>query len=139
MELRTYQAGDETFQAEIYNEAAAALPRFVPASPSDILRRVQEKGFEPRTRIFAVENNRPLAYVAWQANGRIGYPWCRARAGQAREGLFTAALAALQKSGSQLVFAAYRTDWKDVGSFFLKHGFKRVREIINFAVELADV
>ena len=139
MDFRTYQSGDEVVQAEIYNEAAAALPRFVQAKTGDIVRRVQEKGFDPGTRIFAVEKNRPVGYVAWQANGRVGYPWCRAGNDSVREQLFAQVLQTLKQRGIKKAFTAYRTDWTDVCKFFLDHGFQRAREIVNFSVELSDI
>jgi hypothetical protein len=139
MEFRTFQSGDEVVQAEIYNQAAGALPRFVAAKTGDILRRVQDKGFDPLTRIFAVERGRPVGYVAWQTNGRMGYPWCVPGSEVVREELCTRALQSLKQRGAKRAFAAYRTDWTDVCKFFLKHGFQRSREILNFAMELSDM
>jgi hypothetical protein len=139
MEIRSYQPGDETFQLEIYNEAAKSLPRFVPATIADVTRRVSDKSFEPETRLFAIKDHHPVGYVAWQTNGRIGYPWCRPGDESAREELVARALKSMKHRGLQRIFTAYRTDWTDVCRFFLDHGFSRVREIINFAVELADL
>ena len=39
MTIRTFQPGDEATQVAIYNEAAAALPRFKPATAVEVQRR----------------------------------------------------------------------------------------------------
>jgi hypothetical protein len=139
MNIRAFQPGDETVQAELYNEAAAALPSFKPAPLQDVLRRVQGRDFDPETRLFAVQERGAVGYISWQTNGRIGYPWCRRGHEKIREVLLKAALEALTRRGFTRVYAAYRADWKEIGRFFLGHGFKQAREMVNFAVELPDL
>src|SRR5947209_3204213 len=65
--IRTYQAGDERFQVEIFNETAAGLPRFKPATVEEIGRRCQAPEFDPTTRLFAESDGRPVGYVAFHA------------------------------------------------------------------------
>jgi hypothetical protein len=36
-------------------------------------------------------------------------------------------------------FAAYRGDWTTVKDFFLAHGFRQAREMLNFLVDLVDM
>src|SRR5262245_60471321 len=47
MKIRTFQPGDEAVQAEIYNEAAAALPKFKPATSPEVQRRTRAGDFDP--------------------------------------------------------------------------------------------
>src|SRR5213075_3432989 len=77
MSIRTFQPGDEAAQVTIYNEAAAALPKFKPASLDEVRRRVRDPGFDPGTRFFAEEDGRPVGYATFSADGRVSYPWCR--------------------------------------------------------------
>src|SRR5688572_1622067 len=46
MTIRTFQAGDEVAQVSIYNEAAAALPKFKPASIDEVRRRLRDPEFD---------------------------------------------------------------------------------------------
>jgi hypothetical protein len=137
--IRTYQPGDDAIQAAIFNEAAADLPRFKPATADDVGRRARALDFDPTTRLYAVADNQPVAYVAFQPTGRIGFPWCRKGYESAGEPLFQAALERLKVRGLKRVFAAYRTDWTAQREFFLAHGFEQVREMINFVLDQADM
>ena len=38
-----------------------------------------------------------------------------------------------------MAFAAYRADWPAQCEFFLGHGFKQAREMVNFVMELTDM
>ena len=77
MTIRSYRPGDEQAQAAIYNEAAADLPKFKPASVEDVRRRCRAKDFDPATRLYAEVNGQIVGYVTFQPNGRIGFPWCK--------------------------------------------------------------
>ena len=75
--IRTYQPSDEAGQVGIYNEAAASLPKFKPATLDEWRRRCRAADFDPATRFFAIEDGQPVGYASFHANGRISYPWCR--------------------------------------------------------------
>jgi hypothetical protein len=137
--IRTYQPGDDAIQAAIFNEAAADLPRFKSASADEVGRRTRARDFDSTTRLYAVADNQPVAYVTFQPNGRIGYPWCRKGHEAAAEPLFQAALETLKTRGLKTAFAAYRTDWTAQRDFFLAHGFQQVREMINFVLDQTDM
>src|SRR5947209_18237013 len=77
MNVRTFQPGDDAAQVSIYNEAATALPKFKPATLDEMRRRTSAPEFDPSTRFYALEQNRPVAYATFQANGRVSYPWSR--------------------------------------------------------------
>jgi hypothetical protein len=139
VKIRTYQPCDDTAQAAIFNEAAADLPRFKPATAEEVSRRARARQFDPTTRLYAIDDNRPIAYVAFQPNGRLGFPWCRHGYQSAAEPLFQQALEALKSRGLKTAFAAYRTDWTAPRDFFLAHGFQQAREIINYVLDQADM
>jgi hypothetical protein len=75
----------------------------------------------------------------YNANGRVSYPWCR----KGHEGLagplFERVLGAMRRRGLRTAFAAYRGDWPAVGDFFLGHGFRRARDMVNFLVDVIDL
>src|SRR5579883_561029 len=96
MQLRSYQPGDETSQVEIYNEAAGHLPKFKPATVEDVRRRCREPGFDPAMRVYAEEDGRIVGYVAFNADGRVGHPWCRKGHERAAEMLFQHAIQAMR-------------------------------------------
>jgi hypothetical protein len=139
MSIRTFLPGDDVAQVSIYNEAAAALPKFKPATLDEVRRRVRAPGFDPATRFFAVEGGRPVGYATFHTNGRVSYPWCRAGHEGWTEPLFAAVLDAMRKRGLKRAFAAYRADWPRQREFFLAHGFRQVREMVNFVVDLVDL
>jgi hypothetical protein len=137
--LRTFRPGDEAVQAAIYNEAAARLPKFKPATVDEVRRRTQAADFDPEMRFFAEVAGQPVAYCLYNANGRVSYPWCRPGYEDLAEPLFTHVLSAMQQRGFSLAFAAYRADWSEVTRFFLEHGFQLARQMINFVLEVADL
>ena len=139
MNIRQFQAGDETSQLQIYNTAAAGLARFKPATIVDIQRRVQAKDFDPTTRFYAVENGKTVAYCTYQLNGRVGYPWHLQGHEAVAEPLFAHALAAMKARGINTAFCAYRQDWPSVTEFFAKRDFKLAREMVNFVMRFEDM
>lgn len=139
MQVRTFQPGDESAQAAIYNEAAGSLPNFKPATYQEVRRRTQAVEFDSSMRFIAQDNGHPLGYAGLSANGRVSYPWCRKGCERAAEPLFAAVLQAARQRGIKNVFAAYRSDWQPVLEFFTKQGFGLTREMINFAIELVEM
>jgi hypothetical protein len=139
MTIRTFEPGDEAAQVSIYNEAAAALPKFKPASLDEIRRRVRAPEFDPGTRLFALDGGRPVGYATFHANGRVSFPWCRPGHERFAEPLFQGVLDAMRGRGMPKAFAAYRGDWPAQRDFFLAHGFHEAREMVNFVVDLADL
>src|SRR5579885_1824433 len=133
MDIRTFRPGDEAAQVGIYNEAAAGLPKFKPATLDEVRRRTHAADFDPGTRFYALdERGRPVGYCTFQPNGRVSFPWCRAGREAAAGPLFDAVLAAMRQRGLKRAFAAYRADWKPVGDFFTARGFRPARELVNF-------
>ncbi len=139
MTIRTFQAGDEAVQAAIYNEAAAPLPGFKPATVQEIQRRTSARDFDPALRLFAEEGGQIVGYCACNANGRISFPWCRPGRERWAEPLFEQAVRVLKGRKQPLAFAAYRGDWPTVGDFFRAHGFALAREMINFQQDVIDM
>ena len=139
MSIRTYRPGDEDSQVAIYNTAAAALPKFKPATVGEQLRRVRARDFDAESRLFAEEGGRVVGYAAWNANGRVSFPWCLPGHEQHAEPLFDAVLEAVRGHGVRRAFAAYRGDWAGVNEFFLRRGFRQAREMINYVVEFMDL
>jgi hypothetical protein len=139
VDIRTFQRGDESAQVAIYNEAAAALPKFKPATTQEVLRRVTARDFDAGLRFYAVEGGEVVGYVAANPNGRVSYPWCRKGREACAEPLFRHVLEALGKRGLAKLFAAYRADWPAVQDFFRGHGFVQAREMVNFYLDLQDM
>lgn len=139
MTIRTYIAGDEVAQVGIYNEAAAELPKFKPASIDEVRRRLRGLDFDPALRFYFLVNERPVAYITCQANGRVSYPWCRRGQEASAEPLLNHALQALRGRGMKRAFAAYRGDWAPTKEFFEKHGFQQTREMVNYVMDLAEM
>jgi hypothetical protein len=137
--IRTYQPGDEAHQVAIYNEAGAALPRFKPATVDELTRRCRARDFDPATRFYAVANDRPVGYAAFHANGRVSFPWCRPGHEEVAEPLFQSVLGAMKARGLTTAVAAYRGDWPAQQDFFLGHGFRQTREMINCFLDLAGM
>jgi hypothetical protein len=139
MTIRTYQPGDDAALVGIYNEAAAGLPKFKPATLDEMRRRSRGPDFDPALRFFALADGRPVGYATAHANGRVSFPWCRAGHEALAEPLFQAALDALRSRRVRRAFAAYRADWPAQAEFFQAHGFQRAREMVNFATTLIDL
>lgn len=139
MTIRTYQPGDETAQVSIYNEAAAELPKFKAATLDEVRRRCRASDFDPSTRLYALEQGRPVAYVTFQANGRVSLPWCRKGFERWAVPLFEQVLEAMRRRGLGRAFAAYRGDWPTARDFFLAHGFEQTREMLNHVLDLIEM
>src|SRR5579884_2908103 len=99
MTIRTYQPGDDAALVSIYNEAAAGLPKFKPATLDEVRRRVRGPDFDPATRLFALVDGRPVGYATFHANGRVSFPWCRSGHEAFAGPLFQAALDGLRARG----------------------------------------
>ena len=139
MLIRNFQPGDDVAQVSIYNEAAASLPKFKPATVDEVHRRCRAPDFDPSTRFFAIEKDQPVAYASFHANGRMSYPWCRSGFESVAETLLETVLRAMHERGLRKVFAAYRGDWEAQKEFFLRHGFEQAREMVNFWLDPVDM
>jgi hypothetical protein len=139
MTIRTFLAGDDLAQVSIYNEAAANLPKFKPATLDEVRRRHRASDFDPSARLFALANNRPAAYLSFSSSGRLSYPWCRKGHEALAEPLLQQGLAEMKKRGLTTAWAAYRHDWVGLRDFFLAHGFPQVREMVNWVLDLAQM
>src|SRR5262249_9216239 len=133
-----FERGDDAALVSIYNEATADLPRFKPATLDEVRRRTHVD-FDPTTHFFAVAGGLPVGYATFHRNGRISYPWCRKGQEQAAEPLLERVLEEMQLRGLPIAFAAYRKDWTAQGEFFLAHGFRVAREMINFVLDLVEM
>src|SRR5262249_18139117 len=139
MGIRHFQPGDEAAQVSIYNEATASLPKFKPATLEEIRRRCSAADFDPRSRFFAVEDGQAVGYASSHANGRISFPWCRKGFERRAQPLLEAVLQAMRERGMRQAWAAYRHDWTAQKQFFLGHGFRQVREMVNYYLDPADL
>jgi hypothetical protein len=137
--IRTFAAGDDAARVGIYNEAARALPKFKAATLDEVRRRTHGPEFDPLSQFFAVVDGRPMAYVTFQANGRVAFPWCRTGCERLAEPLFERVLAEMKGRGLKRAFAAYRADWPAQRDFFLAHGFRHTHDMVNFALDLAEM
>jgi hypothetical protein len=139
MTIRTFAAGDDIAQVGIYNEAAAALPKFKPATIDEVRRRTHAPDFDPTARFYAIVNNRPVGYASFQKNGRINYPWCRKGHEALVKPLLERVLTAMKERGHTRVFAAYRADWTPQREFFLANGFTHTHDIVNFILDVVEL
>jgi hypothetical protein len=139
VDIRTFQLGDESEQAAIFNEAAGELPRFKPATSDEVARRCQAPGFDAGTRFFALEGNRPIGYATFHPSGRVSYPWCRKGFEKAADPLFRKVLDTMAERGLKTAFAAYRADWVAQKEFFRARGFRLAREMVNFVLDQVDM
>jgi hypothetical protein len=139
MAIRTYRTGDEVAQVGIYNEAAAELPKFKPATVDEVRRRRAGADFDAESRFYAEAGGKVVGYAAFHRNGRISFPWCRKGHEDQAEPLFLSVIQAMQARRMPKAFAAYRADWKAQCSFFTDRGFRLAREMVNFIVELVDM
>ena len=53
MTIRTFRPGDDIAQVSIYNEAAASLPKFKPATVDEIRRRTRAADFAGQAVVVA--------------------------------------------------------------------------------------
>jgi hypothetical protein len=143
MTIRTFQPGDDIVQVSIYNEAAGELPKFKPATLDEVRRRCRSADFDPSARFYAVPDgvsgNRPVAYAAFQHNGRVGFPWCRKGHEDQAEPLLDFMLQVMRERGMKQAFAAYRGDWPAQRDFFRAKGFAQSREMINYVMDLNEM
>jgi hypothetical protein len=139
MNIRTFMPGDDAAQVGIYNEAAAALPKFKAATLDEIRRRSHAADFDPTTRFYADVNGLVVGYATFQANGRVSFPWTRAGHEAVAVPLFDALLQAMKGRGLTRAFAAYRADWTAQRDFFLQRSFAVAREMVNFVMDLAEL
>jgi hypothetical protein len=139
MAIRTFQEGDDQAQVSIYNEAAAGLPQFQPATVDGVRRRIRTEDFDPKTRFVATEQGEVIGYAEFRANGRVSFPWCRKGHEDQALPLFQAVLEEMARRSLSKALAAYRADWPSQCQFFLEHGFCQKREMINFVQNLTDM
>jgi hypothetical protein len=139
MTIRKFEPGDEATQVSIYNEAAAELPRFKPATLDEVRRRCRGADFDPGMRFFAVANGRSVGYVGFQPTGRVSYPWCRKGYEHLADPLLAHALAQMKARGLRRAFAAYRGDWPAQAEVFRRHSFAQAREMVNFVLDLTEM
>jgi hypothetical protein len=138
--IRTYKAGDEVMQVAIFNEAAAELPKFKPATVDEVSRRFQAKDFDATTHFYAEEGGRVVGYSSFHpGNGRVGYPWVLKGREAQQEPLFQAVLQEMRSRGRKHTFAAYRADWPNITQFFQAHDFRLVREMVNFVIDIVEM
>ena len=139
MSIRTYQPGDEDAQATVYNTAAAALPKFKPATAAEVQRRTRARDFDPAARFYAVDQGRVVGYCSFQANGRVSFPWCLPGHEANQQPLFDAVVTAMRQRAIGRAFAAYRSDWPTVNDFFVRNGFALAREMVNYTLDFMDM
>lgn len=139
MKIRTFQAGDEAHQVNIYNTAGASLPRFKPATVREVQQRARGRDFDAELRYFACEGDQPVAYCTGNSNGRVSYPWCLPGHEDCAGPLFQQVLEALRARGHKRVFAAYRPDWPSIHAFFEQQGFRHVRDMVNYLLEVVNM
>ena len=139
MTIRTFQAGDDVTQVSIYNEAAADLPRFKPATLDEVRRRLRGPDFDPSTRFYALADGRPVGYATFSDSGRVSFPWCRKGHEAFATPLMQAVLDAMRGRGYRSAFAAYRADWPAALAFFEAHGFAQSREMVNFGIDIVEM
>jgi hypothetical protein len=139
MKIRNFQPGDEPLQVGIYNEAAAELPKFKPATAQEVQRRTRARDFDRAMRFFVEEDGRAVGYATYSPNGRVSYPWLLKGYEHLAEPLFNHMLKAMKQRDMKRAFAAYRDDWKAVGDFFQKQGFHKARDMVNFYIDLLDM
>jgi hypothetical protein len=137
--IRTFEPGDEAAQVAIYNDAAGSLPHFKPANAEEVLRRTRAPDFDPSSRFYALQEGKPVAYVMFNSNGRVSYPWCCKGREHMSGPLFQHMMRELAARGSRKAFAAYRADWPEVIDFFRRQGFTVVHDMVNFVLELVDL
>jgi hypothetical protein len=137
--IRVFQAGDDAAQVSIYNEAAASLSGFKPATLDEVRRRARDPAFDPRARFLALVDDRPVGYANFQVNGRVSFPWCRPGHEFVAEQLLDHVLETMRARAMPRAWVAYRADWKAQLDFLQGRGFRPHREMINFMLDLADM
>jgi hypothetical protein len=136
--VRNYQPGDEDAQVAVYNVAAAAFPKFKPATLPEVRRRCQARDFDPTSRFYALDGSHVVGYATFQPNGRVSFPWCLPGHERLAGPLFEQVLRAMRDRGHRAAFAAYRADWPVVLDFFRAHGFAHRRDMTGYVLDLSD-
>jgi hypothetical protein len=139
MRIRNYQAGDEAIQVAIYNEAAAELPKFKPATLQEVQRRTRASDFDAGARFIVEADGKPVGYANFTTHGRVSYPWLLKGHENLAQPLFAHMLQAMKEKGHRKALAAYRPDWTQVHDFFLQQGFRKVRDMVNFVMDLIEM
>lgn len=139
MNIRNYKPGDEAVQVAIHNAAAADFPKFKAATVEEVRRRTQAADFDPATRFYAEEGGKVVGYATFADTGRVSFPWVAKGAEAAQEPLFQKVIDAMKQRGIASAFAAYRGDWPVVKDFFQTHGFRLVREMVNFIIDIVEM
>jgi len=137
--IRPFRSGDESVQAEIYNAAAGKLPSFKPATAQEVARRTRSRDFDPQTRVFAEVDGKAVGYATFQTNGRVSHPWCLPGHDACAPLLFAKVVETMRARGLPRAFAAYRGDWTTTHEFFKAQGFEKVRDVMNFVIDLLEM
>jgi hypothetical protein len=137
--IRTYGPGDDAIQVSIYNEAAAPLPRFKPATLGEVTRRSADPLYTGDTRFLAEVDGKPVAYATFQLNGRVSHPWCRKGHEALGEPLLAHVLQAMKARGLRKAWTAYRADWLAQLEFFRAQGFQLKREMVNYILDMVEM
>ena len=138
MTIRTYQPGDETARRHL-QRGGGGTAEVQDGHPRRGAARCRASDFDPGTRLYALEQGRPVAYVTFQTNGRVSLPWCRKGCELWAAPLFEQVLEAMRGRGLTRTFAAYRGDWSAAHDFFLAHGFDQGREMLNHVLDLIEM
>jgi hypothetical protein len=138
-QIRNYQPGDELGQVAIYNAATRELPGFKTATADEVLKRYRSPNFDPRTKLYAVQDGRVVGYGSFSENGRVSVPWCLPEAIEAARPIMEEMLRAMRQRGQKQAWAAYRADWDDVRRLLESFDFQIAREIVNFVAELTKL
>src|SRR5260370_33304649 len=104
MKIRTFMPGDDAAQVGVFNEAAAPLPKFKPASLDEIRRRCHAPDFDPTTRFYAEADGLVVGYATFNATGRVSYPWTRPGHDGAADPRLDAVLQAMTARGMPRAF-----------------------------------
>lgn len=139
MHIRTFQPGDDALQASIYNRAAAALPRFKPATTQEVQRRCRARDFDPAAHFFVEQMGETVGYAHFQPNGRVSYPWTLPGHEELAGPLFAQLLHVMQQRGFARAFTAYRGDWLAIHDFFVGQDFRQARDMVNYVIDLVDM
>jgi hypothetical protein len=132
MIIRNCLPGDTDKEAAVYNVAAAHLPGFRPLTIDDVRR-------SNGSRFYAEDNGRVVGFAAFETNGRVHYPWCLPGHETTAHQLMGQVMRTLAERKVSRAHAVCRADWPQQVEFFQKHGFARVREMVNFTQSIGDL
>ena len=140
MNIRTYQPGDERSQAALFNSVGFTLPGFKHATEDDVRKRTRGRGFDPGCRFYAEESGQMIGYCSLDCSqGRVSIPWCKKGYEAVAMPLFESVLNAARERKLKSIFAAYRRDWEQPLKFLEENGFIKVRDVINYMTDHADL